>query len=236
MLDHQCHLLSQSISNWQGLVQPPLIATDRAFASDLIRAHNPRLPIDYYQLVETRVLFHLKQLRSAFSSLDELRGKRILDIACGSRNYFDDATGRFEPWMPRLLHSLGAVPVGIDLAQQEREAFESYQVDLTTPDALRFLESASFDATYVCGFPTRAAVHHLLSAGNEWSTIRDSILHHLHRCLKPEGKIIKAFGPGDEEIVEGVVQLHRLAVANASRAAEKNQTPRPSTSSAALLA
>jgi hypothetical protein len=47
-----------------------------------------------------------------------VRGKRILDIACGSNSSRSpdsgERTAAFEPWFCRLLLELGAEPVGVD--------------------------------------------------------------------------------------------------------------------------
>ena len=107
------------------------------------------------------------RLESAFGSLSNVKGNRILDIACGSNTskapssiYIDtpfgekrishadteEYTAQFEPWFCRVLLQLGAHPVGIDFGNLEGEAFEHYRVDLGQKGALDFLPSHSFDA------------------------------------------------------------------------------------------
>jgi len=109
----------------------------------------------------------LGRLERAFGSLTNVKGKRILDIACGSNTskapssiYIDTPfgekrishadtegyTAQFEPWFCRVLLQLGAHPVGIDFGNLEGEAFEHYRVDLGQKGALDFLPSHSFDA------------------------------------------------------------------------------------------
>jgi hypothetical protein len=109
----------------------------------------------------------LGRLESAFGSLSTVKGRRILDIACGSNTsktpssiYIDtpfgekristadteNYTAQFEPWFCRMLLPLGAHPVGIDFGNLEGEAFEHYRVDLGQKGALDFLPSHSFDA------------------------------------------------------------------------------------------
>jgi hypothetical protein len=107
------------------------------------------------------------RLENAFGGLSNIKGKRILDIACGSKTskapssiYIDTPfgekrisnadtegyTAQFEPWFCRVLLQLGAHPVGIDFGNLEGEAFEHYRVDLGQKGALDFLPSHSFDA------------------------------------------------------------------------------------------
>ena len=109
----------------------------------------------------------LGRVESAFGNLSAVKGKRILDIACGSSTskapasiYIntpfgekrinttdtDGYTAQFEPWFCRVLLQMGAHPVGIDFGNLEGEAFEHYRVDLGRIEALDFLPSHSFDA------------------------------------------------------------------------------------------
>jgi hypothetical protein len=107
------------------------------------------------------------RLERAFGNLTALKGKRILDIACGSNTSkapslicidtpfgeknistadTDSYTAQFEPWFCRVLLQLGAQPVGVDFGDLDGEAFEHYRVDLGQPGALDFLPDRSFDA------------------------------------------------------------------------------------------
>ncbi len=107
------------------------------------------------------------RLGGAFKSRAPIRGKRILDIACGSNTsrapdslYINTPIGEnrighsdssgytalFEPWFCRLLLELGADPVGIDLGDLSDETFEFYRVDLGKIGTLDFLPDHSFDA------------------------------------------------------------------------------------------
>jgi hypothetical protein len=116
--------------------------------------------------VEEILLQIAGRLAAAFKSLSNLKGLRILDIACGSntsrapasiyintpfgektiRSARKGYTAQFEPWFCRLLLELGANPVGIDLGDLEDETFEHYGVDLGETGALDFLPDHSFDA------------------------------------------------------------------------------------------
>jgi len=105
----------------------------------------------------------------AYASLAILKGKRILDIACGSNTSkapsfifvntpfgenripipaTDGYTAQFEPWFCRMLLGLGADPVGVDLGNLDGETFEHYPADLGQLGALNFLASRTFDAVH----------------------------------------------------------------------------------------
>jgi hypothetical protein len=106
------------------------------------------------------------RLAKSFRSLSDVRGKRILDIACGSNTSRAPAsvhvntpfkkltitgerrgyTALFEPWFCRILFELRAIPVGVDFGDLEAEVFEHYRVDLGKTGALDFLPDHSFDA------------------------------------------------------------------------------------------
>ena len=147
----------------------------------------------------------------AYGSFKMLKGKRILDIACGSSTskapsfvfvntpfgeqripipHTEGFTAQFEPWMCRILLALGADPVGIDLGNLDSESFEHYKVDLGLPGALSFLPDHSFDAVHdsrLFGSPEFTAQFpdqqdRLNVAAEIWSQEQ--------RLLKPGGKII----------------------------------------------
>ena len=174
---------------------------DFRLASDLVRSYHPYISESDIDPLQTRVLQHIDFLRSAFADINEVRGKRILDVACGSRNYPDNVGGKYDPWMPRLLVKLGARPVGVDLSPQRHESFEWHQADLLAPDSLSFLQRWSFDAYYVCGFPTRKCVEIMFTTGPKWPDVRAEILSHLSRSLKPDGRVIRTFTTATEMYV-----------------------------------
>jgi hypothetical protein len=99
--------------------------------------------------------------------LANIRGKRLLDIACGSNtsrapasiyvntpfgerrignSNAEEFTAQFEPWFCRLVFELGADSVGVDFGDLEGETFEHYRVDLGKIGALDFLPAHSIDA------------------------------------------------------------------------------------------
>jgi len=175
-----------------------------------------------FSVARQSILNHLDLLRAAYPDLHEVHGKRILDVACGARNYCGNQANdpdrssslRFDPWMSRLLLSLGAHPVGLDICRQIHEQFTSYQVDLTRKDALSFLPANSFDAFYVSGFPTTPAIKQFLSDGRTWPEVRDDILSHLHRSLKESGKVIRPFTEKTERFVASHLDLLKPLTCN----------------------
>ncbi len=143
---------------------------DQSLMDKSIQALDARYDLSNKMAREPGVVDILMQmagrLAAAFERLSNLKGLRILDIACGSNTSRAPAsiyintpfgektigspskgyTAQFEPWFCRLLLELGAYPVGIDLGDLEAEAFEHYGVDLGKTGALDFLPAHSFDA------------------------------------------------------------------------------------------
>lgn len=139
------------------------------------------------------------RLQSGFGSLAALRGKRILDIACGSSSSRSPETGErtaaFEPWFCRLLYELDADAVGVDAGDLDGERFEHYNADLAHVGALDFLPDASFDGiqdSRLFGSPEFRAL-----VPNE--RMRDAIKAELRRqerrLLKRGGVIIHTDNP-----------------------------------------
>ncbi len=112
------------------------------------------------------------------------RGKRILDIGCGSRHSIyqrHDEETTYEPWLCRALLKMDAMPAGIDKNSNEGERFENYRMDLEEPkrDLLSFFPSGSFDIVHSMGLFTRDGAH----IGN----IERYLVQEVKRVLKPEG-------------------------------------------------
>lgn len=186
-----------------------LLPSDFRLAGQLINARYPHMANQDRNPIMSRILTHIEFLRGTYENLQDVEGKRILDLACGATSYEDNARGKYDPWMSRLLKHLNACPLGIDICPQHNENFDSLPIDLTIHDALSILDTASFDAIYVCAFPTRKMIQRLVERGIEWAPLRDNMMHHLTRCLKPEGKIIRAFKESDELLVEEAVAVAR---------------------------
>jgi hypothetical protein len=138
------------------------------------------------------------RLRRAFGSLERVRGKRILDIACGSNSSRSPDTGErtavFEPWFCRLLLELGADPVGVDAGDLEGERFEHHPADLSKIGALDLLPDASFDGiqdSRLFGSPEFLA----LLPRSEHAPIKAELRRQEKRLLKPGGVIIHSDNP-----------------------------------------
>ena len=142
---------------------------DRQQVTRTIQALDARYALGRKMALEPGVAEIIQQmagrLAGTYPRLNELRNKRILDIACGSNTsrlpaslYLErlpaEVTGRanhsytalFEPWFCRMLYELGAAPVGVDMGDLEQELFTHLKVDLGKPGALDFLPESSFDA------------------------------------------------------------------------------------------
>ena len=166
---------------------------DLQISLELVQEYYPQASDTEKAAMLERISSHIDCLRSAYVKIEDVKGKRVLDVACGSRAYEDNPYHKYDPWMSRLLLSLGAYPLGIDLQPQVDERFPSYTVDLFQRDSLGFVESSSFDAFYICAFPTRRAVQRMDEQGIEWFGIRAHILWHLQRVLKEDGRSIRTF-------------------------------------------
>jgi hypothetical protein len=187
---------------------------ERILVASVIRGLDTRYEMNKKIANEPGVEDILKQmfrrLANSFERLSNLRGKKILDIACGSNTsklpatlYIDTPfgelvkgpekrgyTAQFEPWFCRILFELGANAVGIDFGDNERELFTHYRVDLGQIGALNFLPDRSFDAVqdsrlfgspeFTAQFPHRA--DHL--------KVAQEIRRQEQRLLKPDGIVI----------------------------------------------
>jgi hypothetical protein len=188
---------------------------DRARLVSVIKALDERydLPakIAHEPGVEQIITQLIGRLLSAFGSLSAVKGKRILDIACGSNTsqapsfvfvdtpfgehkvsipHVEGHTAQFEPWLCRILLELESHPVGVDLGDLEGEAFEHYQVDLGQPGALDFLPSHSFDAVQdsrLFGSPEFTA--HFPNRADRLR-IAEEIVSQERRLLKYDGVVI----------------------------------------------
>jgi hypothetical protein len=151
------------------------------------------------------------RIEHAFGYLAEVKGKRILDIACGSNTSkapefifvntpFEEKTIRiadtseytaqFEPWFCRILLELGADPVGVDIGDLEGEAFEHYYANLGTIGALDFLPSHSFDAlqdSRLFGSPEFTA---MFPERSQRLRLAEELKRQEQRLLKKDGIII----------------------------------------------
>lgn len=188
---------------------------DRVLIANTITALDDQYDLSEKMAKEPGVEEIVKQLMgridSAFGSLSNVKGKRILDLACGSNTskapssiYINSPfgeerignsntegyTAQFEPWFCRILLELRADPVGIDLGDLESEAFEHYAVDLGLEGALNFLPSHSFDAVQdsrLFGSPEFTA--QFPDHADRLQVARE-IRRQEQRVLKPDGIVI----------------------------------------------
>jgi hypothetical protein len=187
---------------------------DRILVASAIQALDTRYGLNNKIVNESGVEDVVKQmfgrLANAFGSLSNMRGKIILDIACGSNTskapamayintpFGEMTVGRtkdgysamFEPWFCRILFELGADAVGIDFGDLEGELFTHYRVDLGQIGVLNFLPDRSFDAVQdsrLFGSPEFTAQFQNRS---DHIKIAQEIRHQERRVLKAEGIVI----------------------------------------------
>ncbi len=103
----------------------------------------------------------LKRLSQISGDARSLIGKHVIDLGCGSESNTDrfdwlkrqfmkvldrEELHRFDPWYCRVAHETGAHVMGVDIASNEKEIFQSVQLDLMDPRSLEFFKDASTDA------------------------------------------------------------------------------------------
>ncbi len=193
---------------------------DRIQLADMIRALDTRYSLSTKTANERGVEGILAQLlgrlANSFGRLSLLRGKSVLDIACGSNTsrapaslYIDTPfgeltlgraskgyTAQFEPWFCRILLELGAVPAGVDFGDLEQEVFTHYRVDLGKDGALDFLPDHSFDAVQdsrLFGSPEFTAQ---FTDPADHLRVAQEIVRQERRLLKPKGIVIHSDAEG----------------------------------------
>lgn len=116
------------------VVEKEAEATMRGLETMLHVTYCPEASKRRFQEVIRGVPFYLS---AVFAVVDDVKGKTILDIGCGSKGkdtyeskLFTYANaGRFEPWLARVLHHLGANVIGIDIGESPHEQFSFRQAD-----------------------------------------------------------------------------------------------------------
>lgn len=142
------------------------------------------------------IILWMNYLEKALGDLENIKGKRVLDIACGSLQPTEGPT--YLPWFPRVVHELGAHAVGVDIGDLEGEPYEHYRVDLTKEDSLSFIPDHSCDIINMNSFvgivPSRTLTNALqnnnLHVQDEIERIRAYIPKEMHRILKEGGTIM----------------------------------------------
>lgn len=154
--------------------------------------------------VSSHVEGQLSKVSKKFGGLDNVKGKRILDLGCGSVsgtfetdnfNELDrqdgiEPTRTFEPWLCRALVELGANPVGIDIGNLEGEEFEHFQIDLSKPGALDFLPDKSFDGANMRLFLTSPHLEQMTNKKKRDDIGKEMDIQ-MKRLLKDDGKLIE---------------------------------------------
>ncbi|MGA2820823.1 MAG: hypothetical protein ABSF61_09240 [Anaerolineales bacterium] len=187
---------------------------DRVLLAQVITALDAKY--DLYQKaarepgVEGIITQMLGRIGNAFGRFSNVKGKRILDIACGSNTSkaptslriptpfgkieigraTSGYTAQFEPWFCRILLELGAHPVGVDLGDLEREAFEHYRVDLGQRGALGFLPGHSFAAVQDSRLFGSPEFTFQFPHSADRSDVAQEIRRQERRLLRPDGILI----------------------------------------------
>ncbi len=127
----------------------------------------------------------MAHLPTILDLLGDVRGKKILDLGCGSMPQRDgDFLGRqFEPWLCRGLHILGAHSIGIDIGKLEKELFEHYSLDLTKEGCLDFIKDHTIDLVTATFFFDSPSLHD--SYGEAAHDLKQQLYPHIKRVLKP---------------------------------------------------
>lgn len=131
----------------------------------------------------------------------DIRGKVIVDLGCGSTGgtyesdeWGDDQYRQWEPWLCRILHELGAKPIGIDVGELVNEDFEHYSLNLLTPNSLQIIQDESVDMVYTSSFYDSLELQRLLrirSDDKSREKMRDILFPQIKRILKKNGVFLE---------------------------------------------
>lgn len=152
-------------------------------------------------------LEQVKDILYVVKGMDNLKGKTLLDLGCGTvhNNYgiespldTDYPMYSFEPWICRLLPYLGVKTIGIDIENMDDEKFEHYSINLLEPNSLSFLPDNSVDVANSRWFfesPTLLKLIYGEEVNDKSperyqiakSEIKDILIPQLERIVKPEG-------------------------------------------------
>jgi SAM-dependent methyltransferase len=117
-----------------------------------------------------------------YAAKGNLEGKKVLDLACGSKETSYSGLVSYEPWLCRTLYELGLEPIGVDINNNSDEEFENYKVDLTDSHSLEFLPSHSVDIANASGLFTLPFI--------DVDQLKANIVPQLERIVKPDGIFI----------------------------------------------
>jgi len=163
-----------------------------------------------------RLKANLEYIVNKFGGVDNVKGKRVLDLGCGhtldkesqdilketKRNPYrskllkergsydtliEGIPRMYEPWLCRALLELGAHPVGIDIGDLGSEEFEHYQLDLSKEGALDFLPDKSFDFIVSEVFGSSPQLE-MMTTTQDRVSLGDKLKEQVKRLLKDGGQ------------------------------------------------
>ena len=136
--------------------------------------------------------------------LNDLQGKRILDIGCGGDGSYGYVPDRWLPAFPRLAKSYGVDAVGIDpRIDPQKESFEAYRAGVE--DLPKLFPDESFDGVLVKDFWSDPRVHSYVGH------LQHQTSKEIFRILRPNGVSInysneepnlRVFAPQPERLSE----------------------------------
>ena len=141
----------------------------------------------------------LKSEKTDSRDFKDLKGKKNLDLGCGSFNNPDEggpwgSPRKYEPWFCRALQIIGAKPEGVDNHTEglDKENFEHHHLDLTKRDALKDIPSDSFDAVTSSLLTDNASTNLIKQLGKDgkMSTLKEmeeELKKQATRILREEG-------------------------------------------------
>lgn len=128
-------------------------------------------------------------LLGGISSLEELKKTTVLDLGCGQVSGIDSygvKDTRFEPWLCRALHLLGAKAIGVDIGKLTAEGFEHHRRDLLDIEPLEGIADSSIDLVYTCDFFNSPFIHDRYGSDILF-LLKLNLFPEIRRVLKPEG-------------------------------------------------
>jgi len=154
----------------------------------------------------------LPRLIEIFGSLDNLKGKRILDLGCGSINSPDREDNyesrSFEPWFCRALLELGADPVGVDINPDiEKEKFKNHRLNLLDLGALNIFPDNSFDGINLTGLFDSPILNRVSVLDEDREAMKREVAIQIKRLLKHDGKIVSIKNYFDEGALKAELGL-----------------------------
>lgn len=78
----------------------------------------------------------MREVHAIASIMDDIKGKRILDVGCGSVESYvlnDDFRDRYPPFFAEMAIKLGADVTGIDIRENPKATYDHRACDLTDP-------------------------------------------------------------------------------------------------------